>query len=106
MGVPGACSQAPSVHEVTGRRKRFLERDWRGRSGRGKHCGHRGWKMAAPVPLGASGIDGDHLPAAAPHQENPVETLSQDLKKFHIVFITLSAAGRPGHVEEDQLGIL
>lgn len=33
---------------------------------------------------GILGVDGDHLPATAPHQEHPVEALCQDLKKFHI----------------------
>lgn len=30
------------------------------------------------------GVDGDHLPAAAPDQKHPVEPLGQDLEELHI----------------------
>lgn len=48
----------------------------RGAVRRGREVGHRGTAL--------SGIDGDNLTAAPTDQEDPVETLSEDLQEFHV----------------------
>lgn len=37
-----------------------------------------------PSPPRVSGVDSDHLPAAAPDQEDPVESFGQDLQELHV----------------------
>lgn len=34
--------------------------------------------------LSPSGVDGNDLTASSTHEEDPVETFSQDLKEFHV----------------------
>lgn len=47
-------------------------------------CGSVG-TPAQPAHGGrALGVDGDHLPAAAPDQQHPVQPLGQDLKELHV----------------------
>lgn len=36
------------------------------------------------IETALSGIDGDHLTAASTDQEDPVESLSEDLQEFHV----------------------
>lgn len=41
-------------------------------------------RPSAPQRCWALGVDGDHLPAATPDQEDSVQPLGQDLKKLHV----------------------
>lgn len=63
-------------------------------------------RPSAPQRCWALGVDGDHLPAATPDQEDSVQPLGQDLKKLHVVLISLPVFGGPWHVEQDQLCVL
>ena len=47
-------------------------------------CGSIGTPARPASGVRALGIDGDHLPAAAPDQQHPVQPLGQDLEELHI----------------------
>lgn len=50
----------------------------------GKGCGAICRGRVSVIGTALSGIDGDNLTAASTDQEDPVETLSEDLQEFHI----------------------
>lgn len=45
--------------------------------------GTRGYEYLVDE-LSPSGVDGNDLTASSTYKEDPVETFSQDLKKFHV----------------------
>lgn len=51
-------------------------------------------------------VDSDDLAAAPADQEDPVETLKQNLQELHVVLVARSVLGRSRHVEQDQVGSL
>lgn len=50
----------------------------------GKGCGAVRWGGVSVIETALSGIDGDNLAATSTDQEDPVETLSEDLQEFHV----------------------
>ncbi|KAF3836168.1 hypothetical protein F7725_028726, partial [Dissostichus mawsoni] len=57
-------------------------------------------------------VDGDDFTAPASHQEDPVQTLKENLQELHYsslkdtVFVSSSVTGWSGHVEQNQVGSL